>query len=91
MVQSSNGLTVFATVDDGSLLILRPDLGMTDNLFEPNPIAGTFTECRGGLSIRETASGVVDYVVYSVTDVPVSIGVSYDGIPTTNVLPELQR
>jgi hypothetical protein len=77
---SPDGTTLFATADDGSLhFVTLSDL--RDSLvFQPEAIAGTFTECRSGVTLIYDDDNALAYLVYAVMDVPVQVGVLYEGV-----------
>lgn len=77
---SPDGTTLFATADDGSLhFVAIADL--RDSLvFQPEAIAGTFTECRSGVTMIYDDDNALAYLVYAVMDVPVQAGILYEGV-----------
>ena len=77
VVSSSDGTVIYATLDDGSLLLLDPTSQADAILYEPTPITGRYTEGRGGLSVKEGPDGP-EFIVYSIIDTPASFSVVYD-------------
>lgn len=82
VLASPNGDTVFVTADDGSLHLIATNNRDNSIIFEPDPVAGTFTECRSGVTLvyDPNTPNQVNYVVYAVIDVPVSAGVLYGDV-----------
>ncbi|CAB9516156.1 expressed unknown protein [Seminavis robusta] len=81
VVASPDGKTLFATADDGTLHLIDTEDLRNSQVFDPETIAGTFTECRSGVTLKYDANNKeLAYVVYSVIDVPVQVGVLYDGL-----------
>jgi hypothetical protein len=82
-----DGSTLFVTADDGSFHIVKGGDGNetqpTSTVFEPESIAGRYTECRSGVTIVEeqkntTGETTTTYLVYAVVDTPVASNVRYD-------------
>lgn len=72
---SDDGSFLFITADDGSLHGLRASDG--EELFgpfQPEAVSGAYTECRSGVSIVSNK----EYVVYAVTDTPITASVPFD-------------
>lgn len=67
---SLGGSSVFATADDGSLHIIKPENLDTSVVVDPPAEEGAYTECRSGVSVSET-NGNVNFVVYAVILTPV--------------------
>lgn len=72
------GDKLFVTADDGSLHILDTsgETPTTSSVFEPTPVARTFTECRSGVVVigdevnHKAADAPSAYLVYAVIDTP---------------------
>jgi hypothetical protein len=68
VVVSYDGSSVFVTADDGTLHIVKPsDLSSSIVVDVPINTSNSSTECRSGISISETSSRQVNFVVYAVT------------------------
>lgn len=80
VISSPDGSLVFATADDGSLHFIKVKDLRNSFVYEPSSIPGTYTECRSGVTLMQSSSGQLQYVVYAVIDVPVKAGVLYDGM-----------
>jgi hypothetical protein len=82
VLSSPDGNLLFVTADDGSLHFIDVENPQDSLVFEPATIPGTYTECRSGVTMVKDPKTPedVEYVVYSVIDVPVRAGVLYDGL-----------
>lgn len=89
VVAHKDGNLLFVTADDGSLHILETNQSPpTSSVFEPESLAGRYTECRSGVSVVEEMDDdgkTTYYLVYAVVDTPIASGVDFsDGFVQGN-------
>jgi hypothetical protein len=77
---SPDGTTLFATADDGSLHFVTISDLRDSRVFQPEVLTGTFTECRSGVTMIYDDDNALAYLVYVVMDVPVQVGILYEGV-----------
>jgi hypothetical protein len=71
IVPSFDQSSVFATADDGSLHILKPNNLEASIVVEPPTAEGAYAEGRSSVAISET-DGVFNFAVYAVVVTPVT-------------------